>query len=125
MISRTLALAFCIACPSLTVPALTRTAWPDISRVIWPPTHVPLRAIGYGKNDAYTAYLHMSEPSQITRAQVAALNTASKGESERTAEIQVPHGDFSRDLPLRTNDLYLVVLTPSEGGNVPPKKNSR
>jgi xylan 1,4-beta-xylosidase len=82
-------------------------------------------AIGYGKNDAYTAYLHMGEPGQITRAQVAALNAASKGEPESTAEIQVSHGRFSRDLPLRTNDVYLVVLTPFEGVNAPPKKDSR
>ena len=82
-------------------------------------------AIGYGKNDAYTAYLHMGEPGQITRAQMAALNAASKGEPESAAEIQVSHGRFSRDLPLRTNDVYLVVLTPSEGVNAPPKKDSR
>ena len=121
MISRTFALAFCIAFPSLTIPALTRTVRPDISRVIGP---VPLRAIGYGRNDAYTAYLHMGEPSQITCAQVAALNTGSKASPRDPQRSRYSMGG-SRDLPLRTNDLYLVVLTPSEGVNVPPKKNSR
>ena len=82
-------------------------------------------AIGYGKNDAYTAYLHMGEPRQITRAQVTALNAASKGEPESTAEIQVRHGKFNHDLPLRTNDVYLVILTPSEGVSASLKKNLR
>lgn len=84
--------------------------------------HVPvgnyrlaIYAIGYGKNDAYTAYLHMGEPHQITRAQVAALNAASNGEPESAVEIQVHDGRFSRDLPLRTNDVYLLVFSPSPG----------
>ena len=82
-------------------------------------------AIGYGKNDAYTAYLHMGEPSQITRAQVATLNAVSKGEPESSAVIHVRNGTFSRDLPLRTNDVYLVVLTPSRGSNATLKMELR
>jgi xylan 1,4-beta-xylosidase len=81
--------------------------------------HVPngsyrlaIYAIGYGKNDPYTAYLHMGEPSQLTREQVATLNTASKGEPESTSELQIRDGRFSRDIPLRTNDVYLFVLKP-------------
>ncbi len=34
-------------------------------------------AIGYGHNDAYTAYLHMGAPPQLTRDQVTQLNAAS------------------------------------------------
>jgi xylan 1,4-beta-xylosidase len=78
-------------------------------------------AIGYGKNDAYTAYLHMGAPHQITRTQVAALNAASNGEPESTVEIQVCDGRFSHDLPLRTNDVYLLVLTPSQGPEKAPQ----
>jgi xylan 1,4-beta-xylosidase len=82
-------------------------------------------AIGYEKNDAYTAYLHMGEPPQITREQVAALNEASTGQPESTAQIEVRNGKFSRDLPLRTNDVYLLVLSPSEGMHALHEKASR
>jgi xylan 1,4-beta-xylosidase len=77
-------------------------------------------SIGYGKNDAYTAYLHMGAPSQITRAQLATLNAASSGEPETVTEVEVHNGTFTRDLPLRTNDIYLVVLTPSKTGGPTP-----
>jgi xylan 1,4-beta-xylosidase len=69
-------------------------------------------AIGYGKNDAYTAYLQMGEPNPISRQQVESLNAASSGKPESTAKIHVSHGKFYRDLPLRTNDVYLIVLNP-------------
>jgi xylan 1,4-beta-xylosidase len=82
-------------------------------------------AIGYEKNDAYTAYLHMGEPPQITREQVAALNEASTGQPESTAQIEVRNGKFSRDLSLRTNDVYLLVLSPSEGMHALHEKASR
>jgi len=77
--------------------------------------HVTIYTTGYGKNDAYTAYLHMGAPSQITRDQLKDLNAASKGEPESIEDCLVSHGTFSRDLPLRTNDVYFVVITPSEG----------
>jgi xylan 1,4-beta-xylosidase len=78
--------------------------------------------IGYARNDPYTAYLHMGAPIQITPAQVAALNAASSGEPETRAEIEVHNGNFTRTLPLRTNDIYLVVLTPSKTVSSPPPK---
>ena len=83
-------------------------------------------AIGYGKNDAYTAYLHMGAPSQITRGQVADLNAASKGEPESIGEIQVRHGTFSHDSPpAHERCVYLIVLTPAQDVKASPKKDSR
>lgn len=69
--------------------------------------------IGYERNDAYTAYLHMGAPSQLTRDQVAKLNAVATGAPASTTEITVKHGTFVQDLPLRTNDVYLLVLTPA------------
>lgn len=69
-------------------------------------------AIGYRHNDAYTAYVHMGSPSQLTREQVAQLNAVSAGEPESTTTARVSNGGFEDELPLRTNDVYLVTLTP-------------
>ena len=44
-----MALAFCIAFPSLTIPAQTRTVRADASHLIGPHTTVPLRVIGAGR----------------------------------------------------------------------------
>ncbi|SNT10284.1 xylan 1,4-beta-xylosidase [Granulicella rosea] len=83
--------------------------------------HLAIYAVGYGRNDVYTAYLHMGRPDQLTRAQTSELHAASKGEPESTAEIQIHDGVFTRDLPIRTNDVYLFVLTPARGSGTNPK----
>ena len=72
-------------------------------------------AIGYQKNDAYTAYLHMGAPRQLTRSQVDVLNALSTGVPESVAETEVGSGGYQRDLPLRANDVVLLVLTPVHG----------
>jgi xylan 1,4-beta-xylosidase len=69
-------------------------------------------AVGYQRNDAYTAYLHMGAPRQLTLAQVGALNGLSTGAPESVAETGIANGVYSRDLPLRSNDVYLIVLNP-------------
>ena len=50
---------------------------------------------------------------------------ASTGQPESTAQIEVRNGKFSRDLSLRTNDVYLLVLSPSEGMHALHEKASR
>jgi len=54
----------------------------------------------------------MGAPSQLTREQVSTLNGLSTGSPESVTEINVENGTYSRDLPLRSNDVYLIVLTP-------------
>jgi xylan 1,4-beta-xylosidase len=69
-------------------------------------------AVGYQRNDAYTAYLRMGAPHQLTPAQVSTLNGLSTGTPESVTEIVVDSEPYRRDLPLRSNDVYLIVLTP-------------
>jgi xylan 1,4-beta-xylosidase len=67
--------------------------------------------VGYKFNDAYTRYLEMGAPCQITRAQVSELKKLSTGEPELTQKIQIDgQGVLERQLPLRENDVYLVTL---------------
>jgi xylan 1,4-beta-xylosidase len=48
----------------------------------------------------------------LTREQVSTLNGLSTGAPESVTEVNVDSGAYSRDLPLRANDVYLIVLTP-------------
>jgi xylan 1,4-beta-xylosidase len=67
---------------------------------------------GYKQNDAYTAYVEMGAPNQLTREQVRALNAASAGAPIIQAKVTVKGGRFVRSVPLRSNDVFLFVLTP-------------
>jgi xylan 1,4-beta-xylosidase len=69
-------------------------------------------AIGYQKNDAYTAYLHMGAPHELTPKQVELLNAVTTGAPESVTEAEVGSGGYQTDLPLRANDVVLLVLTP-------------
>ena len=68
--------------------------------------------IGYRQNDAYTRYLEMGQPSDLSRQEVAALKSLSSGKpvSEETVTLT---GTFSRRLPMRENSVYLLTLTPA------------
>ncbi|MFT4111720.1 GH39 family glycosyl hydrolase [Silvibacterium sp.] len=68
--------------------------------------------VGYEANDAYTAYLHMGSPDQLTRAQVAALQTAASGDPVRTETVEAKEGRIVEGFPMRENDAVLVTLTP-------------
>jgi xylan 1,4-beta-xylosidase len=69
--------------------------------------------VGYHHNDAYTAYLEMSAPAQLTRAQEATLRAASQGEPEASQPVVVgADGGFSTTLPLHENDVVLLKLNP-------------
>jgi xylan 1,4-beta-xylosidase len=71
-----------------------------------------LRQIGFEKNDAYSAYLKMNAPSQLTRAQEKALRDAASGKPEFERAVKIgADGKFSEALPLRENDVLLLTLT--------------
>jgi xylan 1,4-beta-xylosidase len=70
-----------------------------------------LRQIGFEKNDAYSAYLKMNAPSQLTRAQEKTLRDATTGKPEFESEVKIgTDGKFSETLPLRENDVLLLTL---------------
>jgi xylan 1,4-beta-xylosidase len=73
---------------------------------------VDVYQIGYKQNDAFTAYVEAGSPKQLTRAQVEAFKKVSNGEPVSQSEIAVTGRRFSKTMPLRTNDCFLVLLTP-------------
>lgn len=71
--------------------------------------------VGYQHNDAYTAYIHMGSPAQLSKAQVAELKAQASGKPAQQKTIRVgKDGQYALDLPLRENDVYLVQLSLSK-----------
>ena len=89
-------------------------------------THMPpgrytetLYQVGYRVNDAYSAYRDLGSPAQLTRAQVAKINAASDGKPiERLTVTVGSDGIFQRELALRENDVFLLLLE-QEGKDSP------
>jgi xylan 1,4-beta-xylosidase len=71
-----------------------------------------LSKIGWRENDAYSAYLEMGAPPQLTREQEQKLRDASTGRPDSQREVSVgPDGRFEEKLPLRENEVLLLTLT--------------
>jgi xylan 1,4-beta-xylosidase len=69
--------------------------------------------VGYEKNDAYTAYLKMGSPSQLTRTQEKRLRELSDGSPESRSDVAVDAGGtFKTSFELRTNDVAMVRMIP-------------
>jgi xylan 1,4-beta-xylosidase len=80
------------------------------------PYHLSISRVGYEKNDAYTAYLKMGHPSQISPAQVAALEAQATGAPDEEREMKVDAtGTWQGNFPIREDDVVLVKLRPSGG----------
>jgi xylan 1,4-beta-xylosidase len=83
-------------------------------------THVPLgnyrlalRQVGFEKNDAYSTYLKMGAPAQLTRAQEQQLRDAASGKPEFERDVKIgADGRFEETFPLRENDVLLLTLAP-------------
>jgi xylan 1,4-beta-xylosidase len=65
---------------------------------------------GFRVNDAYSLYLDMGAPNQLTRAQVEALQKGASGAPVQQVMLKHPGGTFTKDFPLRENDVVLVLL---------------
>ena len=70
-----------------------------------------LYRIGYKINDAYTSYLQIGAPAQLTPDQTGFLKEKNDGSPSEQEVITVTGGTFRRSFPLRSNDVDLVILT--------------
>jgi xylan 1,4-beta-xylosidase len=66
---------------------------------------------GYEANDAYSAYIDMGMPKDLTPAQLRALldRVADKPESTQTVVVS-ENGALNRVIPMRENDVVYVAL---------------
>lgn len=72
-----------------------------------------VRRAGYRSNDAYTAYLEMGAPKDLSAAQLEQLTGLTRDAPETTRLVRIKSdGAFTLNLPMRTNDVALVTLEP-------------
>ena len=70
-----------------------------------------LSQVGYKRNDAYSAYIGMGSPEQLSKPQVATLKSLATGKPSEQRKVTVgADGTFSMRLPMRENDVYLLDL---------------
>ena len=67
--------------------------------------------VGYRSNDAYSTYLSLGKPKQLTKQQVAQIKKQNDGAPVLKEIISVKDGTpFSKELDLRENDVFFVNL---------------
>ena len=70
--------------------------------------------VGYKQIDAFTAYIGMGSPKQLTRQQVATLKAQATGKPSQQRTVTVgADGRLATSLPLRENDVYLLQFSPA------------
>jgi len=68
--------------------------------------------VGYHANDAYSAYLDLGSPNQLTKPQVEFIKSKSDGKPERVSVVTVADdGKVHQSFELRDNDVCFVTLT--------------
>jgi len=66
---------------------------------------------GFRANDAYSAYIHMGTPRDVTPRQLDQLNLLTRDLPEIDRVIRVgKRGSYAFSLPMRTNDVVLVMV---------------
>jgi xylan 1,4-beta-xylosidase len=68
---------------------------------------------GYHANDAYSAYLEMGAPSELSAAQIAHLNELTRDVPETNQMMRTgPEGTIKFTVPMNSNDIVLISLKP-------------
>jgi xylan 1,4-beta-xylosidase len=76
-----------------------------------------IRRTGFKANDPQTRYLEMGSPISLTPAQLSELQKLTRDLPETTQIIRVrTDGRFSARVPMRTNDVVLLLLDPAASG---------
>jgi xylan 1,4-beta-xylosidase len=70
-----------------------------------------LHRTGYDANDAYSEYMRMGAPKDLTQPQVAHLSYLTRDQPERDQTIAAGEdGTITVKVPMRTNDIVLLTL---------------
>lgn len=74
---------------------------------------VQVRRTGHKTNDAYTAYLEMGSPKDLSTEQLATLQALTQDKPEVNRVVKIgKDGKLRWKLPMRSNDITLVTLQP-------------
>ena len=67
--------------------------------------------VGYKSNDAYSSYLAMGRPDQLTKAQVEQIKKQNDGSPMAIENIQIKNNQsFVKELDLCENDVYFLKI---------------
>jgi xylan 1,4-beta-xylosidase len=67
--------------------------------------------VGYKVNDAYTTYLSMGKPNQLTRQQVEIIKKQNDGSPLSKENITIgASGKFSKEFTIRENDVFFINI---------------
>lgn len=70
-----------------------------------------LYRIGHQVNDAYSTYLTMGKPGQLSKQQVTLIKQINDGSPVSKENVEVSaSGKFEMEFPIRENDVYLLQL---------------
>jgi xylan 1,4-beta-xylosidase len=77
-----------------------------------------VRRVAFHANDAYSAYNEMGSPRELTPAQIAHSNELTRDLPEADRAMRSgPAGSVEFTVPMNSNDVVLVKLKRSQGGN--------
>ena len=77
--------------------------------------HVSIHRTGFRANDAYSAYIDMGKPDNLTPAQLETLNGLTRDLAESDKSITVgKSGEARLSVPMHSNDIVLVTVKPDE-----------
>ena len=72
---------------------------------------------GYHVNDAYSAYIEMGSPKDLTAKQIAHLNDLTRDFPETDKVVRSStEGTIEYSIPMNSNDIVLVTVTRSRAG---------
>ena len=69
-------------------------------------------SVGHRRNDAYTAYLDMGSPANLTREQLAGLERSTADAPVAVSEVEIRDGHFEQRVALEQNQAVLLLLQP-------------
>ena len=70
-----------------------------------------LYKVGYKCNDAYSTYLSLGRPAQLSSRQVSAIKNLNDGAPILKEIVEIKNGiPFSKDWDIRENDVFLLQL---------------
>jgi xylan 1,4-beta-xylosidase len=73
--------------------------------------------VGYHANDAYSSYIEMGSPKELSAEQIAHLNELTRDLPETDKVLRSgPKGTIEVTVPMSSNDVVLVTLKRDKGG---------
>ena len=75
--------------------------------------HLKVYRVGFEENDAYSEYLKIGAPSQLTRQQVQQFKSLASGAPSEQADVTIDaSGEWTHEFTMRENEVVFTTLAP-------------